>query len=154
MNKLQTVLALLLLVDLGLWAGGSVSLWQAARRTVVLKRLLEEVAPGEVHQEPKLPMFARTPKLGDTVYKCAVPTKRWLLVPVLGPLMISKQHHIYAECLKAKLDSTTTLRARRTRSVRAFIYGMVLMVTLANVKMPIDIPEPRITTLLLRRTMG
>lgn len=150
MKRLYTVLALLLLVDFGLWAGGSVSLWQAARRTVHLKRLLQEVAPGEDDPETTLPMFAdAATHQGKAEALCAIPTKTWLLVPVLGPLMVAKQHHIHAQCLQGRLTNITFIRKQHTRNVCGLLYAMVFAVTLANLKLPLAIPGGRINVLLL-----
>ncbi|MPC87802.1 hypothetical protein E2C01_082678 [Portunus trituberculatus] len=147
MNKLHSLFALLLLVDFGLWAGGSVSLWQAARRTVHLKRLLQEVAPGEAIPETTLPMFASAATHAASL--CAMPTKKWLLVPVLGPLMIAKQHHIHAQCLQARLSNITVIRKQHTRNLCGLLYVMAFTVTLANLKLPFGIPGCRINALLL-----
>lgn len=148
MRILPTVLALLLLIDVSLWAVGSISLWRAARKTAVLQRLLEEVQPGEAQEGPTLPMFARSSKLDEKALHCAHPTKKWLMVPVLGPLMISKQHHLYAKCLQAKLEATAILKKRHTWSLRFFLYLMALVMMFGTVNLPFDIKRSVIALLL------
>ena len=130
MKKLHTVLALLLVVDVSLYAWGCVSLWHAASKIVALERQLKEAMPGEVYPEPTPSLFGRTTKLANSAFLCTMPTRKWLLVPVLGTLMTSKQYHLHAQCLQARLQTTTTLREQSTTaSVRTIMYGMVLLMT-------------------------
>lgn len=152
MARLRILMLLLLAVDLLLWGLSFTALWQAAHKTARLEKLLDEVAPGEVRPAHKMPMLAFTSNPDETGMVCAVPTKRWLLVPVLGPVMVAKQHQVYARCLLDKINaSAKSLSHWRFGSARTVVYVMILTLTLAGrAKLPLRLPETTFTTFIVR----
>lgn len=151
MAGLRSLVVVMLAVDLVLWALSFTALWQAAHKTSRLEMLLDEVAPEEIPRELKMPMLAFTSNPDDTGLVCAAPTKWWLLVPVLGPVMVAKQHQAYASCLLAKIDAfSNSLSPWTFGSVRTIMYVMMLTMTFSLAKLSVSFPETRVTAALLR----
>lgn len=150
MARLRSLLMVMLAVDVVLWALGFTALWQAAHKTSHLEKVLDEVAPGEAHPQLKMPMLAFTSNVDDTGMVCAVPTKKWLLVPVLGPVMVAKQHRSYSNCLLSRINAFDSLSYCRLGSVRTILYMLMLTVTFAGAKLSGSLQYARVIAPLLR----
>lgn len=124
------MVVVLLAVDLIMWAVGFAMLKKATNKTTALEDLLEKVSSGMTHKELKVSVLSN---LGDEIRDCSAPTNKWLILPVLGPVIKATQHQLYAKCLKVKIATSSF----HQRSMRNFVYyWMLLAVTFSSITFP------------------